>query len=727
MNTISENKEYFDKESLLIKYLIISKKYEEAHALILKLLKVPYNDDKYIYELLSMQQECEIDYNKYILYNKISCNDISDCIKSKSNDDISSESITVTMTTCKRLDLFTQTVNSFIACCTDLKEYIREWIVVDDNSSEEDKKTMKDLYPFITFIFKNENQKGHALSMNMLIDLIDTPYVLHLEDDWKFFYPGDFITKCVKILSSDTKYGQCLFNRAYGEDINTGYKIGGGHRRYLQLKSGTVRYYIHEYAVGDSLNQIHGKLANMGLSHSSYWPHYSLRVGLTKKTVFSKIGKYNENADHFERDYAYRYREFFLTTYLDNINCIHIGRKTYERDSDKLNAYDLNKERQFGGQPKNSLTHNSEIKLDHISAKTNIINTPLPPILSIKTYVLNLARRPDRLNRFKKMNRTELHNFHTFEAIDGLKLSACHKIQKLFEHNDYNYRRGIVGCAISHLLMWIELIKSKKLQGMLIIEDDAELAPNFIHKLLNTIYISPDADIIFLGHHPRTKDSKNYDKNKIPTSELWSKDKSIKESMGGTTAYYISKKGANNMVKYINKYGFRYGVDWEMFFNDINKVYYCSPYIAFADCAQNNEVDTDIQNVYDGISYTEDEWLLNELKYWNLKTSNNEYGLVNKFISMNKDELDMITEDANSKLICRSSKCSKKELLTTISIFDLNTPHLIKWLNVFPVHWYSVAYKYMFVIPDNMLSVEDVKDLTFCGHININEVINSIK
>lgn len=63
------------------------------------------------------------------------------------------DKIIVTMTTCKRLDLFEQTVNSFINCCQD-RHLISEFFVVDDNSSDEDRKKMTELYPFIKFGWK---------------------------------------------------------------------------------------------------------------------------------------------------------------------------------------------------------------------------------------------------------------------------------------------------------------------------------------------------------------------------------------------------------------------------------------------------------------------------------------------------------------------------------------------------------------------------------------------
>ena len=64
----------------------------------------------------------------------------------------------LTITTCKRLDLFNQTVNSLLNHWEDLNQ-IDYFLVVDDNSSKEDRQKMKDLYPFFNFYMKKPEEK----------------------------------------------------------------------------------------------------------------------------------------------------------------------------------------------------------------------------------------------------------------------------------------------------------------------------------------------------------------------------------------------------------------------------------------------------------------------------------------------------------------------------------------------------------------------------------------
>jgi tetratricopeptide (TPR) repeat protein len=109
--------------------------------------------------------------------------------------------IVVTMTTCKRFDLFTRTINSFLTCCTDV-DLVDQWIIVDDNSSADDRMRMQKLYPFFKFIFKTPEERGHAKSMNMLQTAVLPPdnnavsadLIFHLEDDWLFLDHRPYMT-----------------------------------------------------------------------------------------------------------------------------------------------------------------------------------------------------------------------------------------------------------------------------------------------------------------------------------------------------------------------------------------------------------------------------------------------------------------------------------------------------------------------------------------------------
>ena len=152
-------------------------------------------------------QHFSIDHvcDRYTFYNPEKVNQIIKREKSKT------PLVTLTITTCKRFDLFEKTINSIINCF-DI-ELIDFWFCVDDNSSDEDRKTMQRLYPFFTFYFKTKEEKGHPRSMNIIKKHLKTPYQLHLEDDWKFFVKRSFIKNALDVLSCNANIGQCLFNK----------------------------------------------------------------------------------------------------------------------------------------------------------------------------------------------------------------------------------------------------------------------------------------------------------------------------------------------------------------------------------------------------------------------------------------------------------------------------------------------------------------------------------
>jgi hypothetical protein len=97
-------------------------------------------------------------------------------------------------------------------------------------------------------------------------------------------------------------------------------------------KGNPIEQYLHSY------------------NEQKYWPHYSLRPGITKMEVFQNVGKYDETAPHFEMNFAYRYFEKgYRTAFLFGTTMSHQGKRTHQRNDPNLkNAYQLNDEAQFG-------------------------------------------------------------------------------------------------------------------------------------------------------------------------------------------------------------------------------------------------------------------------------------------------------------------------------------------------------------------------------------------
>jgi len=546
-------------------------------------------------------QHFSIDHvaNRYTYYDIKKVNSIVD----RKRSDL--PLLTLSITTCKRFDLFQQTMNSLLNCL-DI-EMVDEWLCVDDNSSVEDKTKMKKLYPFFTFIFKDINNKGHPRSMNIIKNTVKTPYLLHLEDDWKFFVKKNYIKDALDVLSSDNNIGQCLFNKNYSE-IESDIRVKGG---LFQISKGGTRYYIHEYVYTDQ-QKIDWYTKHGNCSSSNYWPHFSLRPSVIKTDIFKRIGNFNENAGHFEMEYAYRYfNNNYISVFFEGIYSIHIGRLTSEKhDDSKINAYKLNNEDQFiKKKPLSPIEECSEIDLKDIG-------------MSIKTYVLNLDRRPDRWEKFViNAKSIEFLNYERYSAVDGSILKTTPQLQRIFDGNDYNMKVGAVGCAISHFKMYIELIHSDY-DAFLILEDDIEFGDNFDLKLLHLCnqLKNIDWDLVFLGHHHKNLNDTSYKQNKLPIIEKWDVYTSFQNSLGGTIGYIITKKGAERVLDFINENRLINCVDTALqkCANTLD-VYYSNPHLVFSRCFRNGtqeELDTDIQHNFESLSVSIEQKVQDEVEYY---------------------------------------------------------------------------------------------------------------
>lgn len=464
---------------------------------------------------------------------------------------ISNDNIILTMTTCKRLSLFKQTVNSIFNNWKDI-HLVNYWLVVDDNSSQEDRKEMINLYPFIDYIMKPIDKKGHMNSMNIIYDKLKKlnkfKYWIHIEDDFLFFYPTNYISKAIIGLNELKHFNvkQIMFNRNYTElfsDINL-----KGHINYSDNN-----YSLHDY-------QPNG-------INSTYWSNFSLRPSMILIDAILSIGSFDSSEIFFEGSYAKKYTEFgYRTGFFNTITNIHIGRLT---NTEGDNAYSLNNVPQF--------------------YTDKIIND---------IQVINLKRRPDRKEKIISILEKEKLPYEIVEAVDGKELKESDKMLKLFDGNDFNNRRNIIGCALSHYNLWKKLVKSND-QYYIIMEDDVTLCKNFKNIILNNIFSIKNKNIIFFGYL-MTNNNKNKYLNKYYNESDIINISPINKSLfiGGTHCYSITKEAASSLIDFIDIYGIKNGIDYFMVkVQQINIVYESVPHIAFAEWNEfiDNKIDSDIQ------------------------------------------------------------------------------------------------------------------------------------
>ncbi|MGL5962216.1 MAG: glycosyltransferase family 25 protein [Cetobacterium sp.] len=500
-------------------------------------------------------------------------------------------SVTFSTTTCRRLDLFVKSMDAFLENCVD-KYLISRWICVDDNSSEEDRKIMKEKYPFFEFVWKDDTNKGHPESLQIITSMIDTPYLIHIEDDRMLVDKRRYISDMVDVLDSSDNIGQIAFNHNYSETLNDNIKGG-----ILKKTPNNVFYYEHEYCLTeDDKKQFiekHGFTSNC-----NYYPHFTLSPSMIKTKIFKQLEFIKER--WFEFNFGLRYVQAgYVTTFLPGYHIKHIGRLTSQmNDMNILNAYDLLDTEQF----------REKIKY--------------------KSFMINLDRRSDRLEKINKQIQDNKlpTDIIRISAIDGLKLKINPRLRSLCRKNNFQMRPGVIGCALSHIQLYQKLLEDTEVDGYVIFEDDVISNNSFPMQMRRTFTIAesrPTPDVLFLTTIEDEKDNiipvfpdalfltttiratseersnmKNELQNDVGrAAPMLFKKESRSEieriSIGGTGCYYISKKGAQTVIDFIEQNTLDEAIDAILFKQSpfIN-MYFVLPILIYLEPF----VDTDIQN-----------------------------------------------------------------------------------------------------------------------------------
>lgn len=212
--------------------------------------------------------------------------------------------VTITLTSCKRPDLFRQTILSFYSYAG-LFDCIDSIVWADDHSSKEDLALMNDVIDGcfancvpIKRLFRDDGRRGLHYSLNDIIDNVegDDKYVIHIEDDWKFVWNFFFIQDAIKILENNNQnvHQVLLKNRDMFDKYYTTNKIDA------------IPYYLWE--VGQ---------------HTDYYG-FTLNPSVFKiREYFNHYGYFNSN--DVEKSWIKCYQDGWRTATL-TYNCVeHIG------------------------------------------------------------------------------------------------------------------------------------------------------------------------------------------------------------------------------------------------------------------------------------------------------------------------------------------------------------------------------------------------------------------
>lgn len=251
-------------------------------------------------------------------------------------------------------------------------------------------------------------------------------------------------------------------------------------------------------------------------------------------------------------------------------------------------------------------------------------------MLSYKIIVINLKKRIDRknyiINLFSNLN---LNSYFFYEAIYGNNIELTLEIKNLFNGNDFSYRKGVIGCALSHYNIWLNLLKDNNNDYYIIFEDDIYINEKLVflknfNLTNNYVKTNESLDVLFMGFHKSDNNlnfDDNIDLNFIPfNNNLF--------NICGAFAYIITKNGANKIINYIhdNKNGIKHGIDYLFkIIPDLNMTM-TKPSIIFSKWVQkiSDDVDSDIQKDFNCFNIDDFYDYNNYIFYKNLDQINND-------------------------------------------------------------------------------------------------------
>ena len=116
--------------------------------------------------------------------------------------------------------------------------------------------------------------------------------------------------------------------------------------------------------------------------------------------------------------------------------------------------------------------------------------------MEIKNFVINLKRRPDRLENFKAKCPLD---FTVVPAFDGKNYQDESEAEKSLMKKFINLMPGEIGCFISHIRIFQKIV-DEAIPLAFIMEDDAIFCEDFSNEYAKIIHEIPEnADILYIG------------------------------------------------------------------------------------------------------------------------------------------------------------------------------------------------------------------------------------
>ena len=211
-----------------------------------------------------------------------------------------------------------------------------------------------------------------------------------------------------------------------------------------------------------------------------------------------------------------------------------------------------------------------------------------------EAFVVNLDRREDRKKAFLESHPDFKGAVRRLPAYDGLKLQLSPPLAALFRNNDFFWKKAVMGCALSHLKLWLTLATDNVgTESYLIMEDDCRMVPQW-HEAWSKAYANLPADweIVYLGGVlppnkagvPMCMEPVADGLARIAPNQFFGQKEPTRAFHFCTYAYVLSKKGAMKLIEAcLSQSGYYTSAD-HMLFGPLDKtnVYVLNPLVAGA-------------------------------------------------------------------------------------------------------------------------------------------------
>jgi GT2 family glycosyltransferase len=207
--------------------------------------------------------------------------------------------VTVVFTSCGRFGFLKETVDSFLSQNT---YPIKEYIVIENSGNSQSFFELSNIFKNIenVKIIINEQNIGQVSSIDKAYEFVETDYIFHCEDDWKFINSG-FIEKSLDILIEVPNISNVNIRRRNDNSKGSFHPIVGPFKLKDQSK-----YYIYQQ------------------NYLGEWHGFSWNPGLRRNKEYQLVKPYKQYTN--EQGVNQKMKELgFFSACLEDSYCIHIG------------------------------------------------------------------------------------------------------------------------------------------------------------------------------------------------------------------------------------------------------------------------------------------------------------------------------------------------------------------------------------------------------------------